>query len=152
MKRTLKEQTTNLSRKIPFANKTFYIRLSVLFILIGLAIGYSTQYFSSQKSQGQAIYQVKLLKNKADPDLLRIKTGSYVQFDNKDGKKHAMSTGKGSGYGYQHNHESGVNSPLIGTDEGYRIQLKKVGIYNFHDDLNPQLHTTVIVYEDNRKK
>lgn len=92
---------------------------------------------------------VSLQNNKAVPDALTVKTGEYVQFNSKDGKSHQIASGSGSAYGNSHVHQSqgGIDSETFGPRDGYKVQFKKAGTYEFHDNLNPKIFITVVAYE-----
>ncbi len=95
------------------------------------------------------VYSVTLLGDHAEPEVLTIATNDFVQFLTKDGKNHVIAQGGGAGYDSSpHDHlESASASGAFGLNEGYKVQFKKVGVYDFHDDLNPKIFATVIVTE-----
>lgn len=92
-------------------------------------------------------YMVMLQNNKADPNVLTIKKGEYVQFNSNDGKYHNLTQGLGNRLIKQHDHSIGVDSGKFGPDEAYRVQFKEVGEYDFHDHYYPDIYVTVIVKE-----
>lgn len=103
---------------------------------------------SSKKSPQSDTQQVSLLKDKAEPDIILVKTGQYVQFNARDGKEHNMAQGSGNATGDDHTHQAtGVESGIFKKDEAYKVQFNKVGIYAFHDHYNPNLYIRVIVRE-----
>jgi plastocyanin len=84
---------------------------------------------------------------------LRLPIGDYAQFNSNDGEKHDIAQGQGDGFGASHEHDkSGQESGTFSADEGYKVQFKKVGIYEFHDHFHPATHVTVIAYDPNEKK
>jgi plastocyanin len=86
---------------------------------------------------------VALEKNKAVPDTLAVKLGSFVQFNSADGKTHDLSFGKG---GEHHEHTGTLSSGDIHANEGWRVQLKNEGTFYLHDHLNPKINILVVVY------
>jgi plastocyanin len=95
-------------------------------------------------------HMVSLLRDKADPEIILVKVGDYVQFNARDGKEHNLSQGSGNATSDNHAHEeTGLESGVFKSDEAYKIQFKKVGIYSFHDHNNPDTYIRVIV--DDRK-
>lgn len=119
------------------------------FITAGIAL-YSVSQLSSStppvKTDSNKTHMVSLLKAKADPDIVLAKVGDYVQFNAKDGKEHNLSQGSGNATSDNHAHnEVGLESGVFKSDEAYKIQFKKVGIYSFHDHNNPDTYIRVIV-------
>lgn len=106
---------------------------------------------------------VSLTKDQTEPVDLLINVGDYVQFNSKDGSEHQLIQGKPTA---DHGHDeyadavhgeahgatdSPLDSGIIKADEGYLLQLKKVGKYDFHDNYNHDYAITVIVYDKNKK-
>lgn len=101
---------------------------------------------TNKTKSANTVHMVSLLKNKADPEIVLAKTGDYVQFNAKDGKEHNLSQGSGNAATDDHAHnEVGLESGVFKSDEAYKIQFKKVGIYSFHDHNNPDTYIRVIV-------
>lgn len=132
-------------------NKIFTV---ALFASVALATTVVTLYFKntfgvpsfSEKVASENIHMVSLLKDKADPEIVLVKTGDYVQFNAVDGKEHNLSQGSGNAVDENHAHnETGLESGVFKSDEAYRIQFKKIGIYSFHDHNNPDMYIRVIV-------
>lgn len=108
-------------------------------------------------------HMVSLTKDQTEPVDLLINVGDYVQFNSKDGGEHQLIQGKPTAdHGHDeyanavHGEEHGAtNSPLdsgiIKADEGYLLQLKNVGKYEFHDNYNHDYAITVIVYDKDKK-
>ena len=92
-----------------------------------------------------AIHEISLLNNRAEPNELIIHLNDRVQFNSKDNKKHDIALGKGNDYGMKHEHIGG-DSGNFGPGEGYLVTFKKVGTYYFHDDFNPNIFITILVY------
>ncbi len=86
---------------------------------------------------------VALGKNKATPDTLAVKVGSYVQFNSADGKTHRLSIGEG---GKEHDHKGNFSSGDFKGDEAWRVQFKDKGSFLFHDHYNPKISVSVVVY------
>lgn len=108
-------------------------------------------------------YLVSLTKDQTEPVDLLINLGDYVQFNSKDGSEHQLIQGKPTA---DHGHDeyadavhgeahgatdSPLDSGIIKADEGYLLQLNKVGKYDFHDNYNHNYAITVIVYDKNKK-
>lgn len=92
------------------------------------------------------VHVVSLLKNKAEPDIVAIKTGDYVQFNSSDSNNHELEQGEGNANGNKHDHKDrGLGSGNFKADEGYKLQFKKEGIFFFHDHYNPDINITVVV-------
>ena len=122
----------------------------IIFMLITLltSVGvYSlVQKTGYAKQHSSDVSQVSLLKNNAQPDIITIHPGQYVQFNVKDGRQHVIAQGAGDAYGEHHEHEEGgLESGKFGPTEAFKVQLKRVGIYDFHDHLHPGIHIAVIV-------
>lgn len=86
---------------------------------------------------------VALRENKADPDTIAVKAGSFVQFNSANGETHSLSVGKG---GEEHSHSGSFSSGDFKSDEAWRVQFKKEGTYLFHDHYNPKINVLVVVY------
>lgn len=142
---------------------------------IGYAVAYSVRA-GSESSQSnvstnqestlgsrQNPHKVKLTKSETDPVDLLINVGDYVQFDSDDAKEHQIIQGKPTeDHGHDalsdatHGEEHGItNKPLdsgiIKADEGYLVQFKNVGKFEFHDNFNHDYAITVIVYDKDKK-
>lgn len=106
---------------------------------------------------------VSLTKDQTQPVDLLINVGDYVQFNSKDGSEHQLIQGKPTA---DHGHDeyadavhgeahgatdSPLDSGIIKADEGYLLQLNRVGKYDFHDNYNHNYAITVIVYDKNKK-
>lgn len=106
---------------------------------------------------------VSLTKDQTEPVDLLIDVGDYVQFNSSDGSVHQLIQGKPTA---DHGHDeyadavhgeahgatdSPLDSGIIKADEGYLLQLNKVGKYDFHDNYNHNYAITVIVYDKDKK-
>ncbi|HEX7259653.1 MAG TPA: hypothetical protein VF272_01850 [Candidatus Saccharimonadia bacterium] len=114
---------------------------------------------SMASQNSNPIHHVSLTSQGADPNVIAVVKGGYVQFDAKDGKQHKMSQGSGDDEVHHqahtgvHEHQSdGKDSGMFGLLEAYRVQFHQTGTFSFHDHLNPKLSITVVVYEAGRKK
>jgi plastocyanin len=128
--------------------KRVFIIIFVSLLTAGLAF-YCVEKLLILKASASAgsknVHMVSLLKDKADPDIVLIKVGDYVQFNSKDGKNHDLEQGHGEAYGDVHQHiDSAAGSGNFKADEAYKVQFKKVGIFEFHDHYNPKIHITVV--------
>lgn len=126
----------------------------IIFFIVGIltaalasAVFYRSGMLDSvQKSPQSNTHQVSLLENKAEPDIVLVKKGEYVQFNARDGKEHNLAQGSGNATDNSHNHKAaGVGSGVFKKDEAYKVQFNKVGIYAFHDHYNPDTYIRVIV-------
>ena len=118
---------------------------------------------NSKLGTKQNPYQVALKKSQEAPIDLLIDVGDYVQFNSKDGGEHQIIQGSPS---VEHGHDalsdathgeehstsaSPLDSGIIKADEGYIVQFKNVGKYEFHDNYNHRYAITVIVYDKGKK-
>lgn len=100
------------------------------------------------------VIQVELSGNHANPAVVSVEKGQYVQFNAKDGKMHDIGQGRGesvthpthSDVGHEHVYEA-KQSGVFGGDEAYKLQFKETGTFTFHDHLNPTISIVVVVYE-----
>lgn len=105
---------------------------------------------------------VSLTKDQTEPVDLLINVGDYVQFNSKDGSEHQIIQGKPTA---DHGHDeyadavhgeahgatdSPLDSGIFKADEGYLLQLKNVGKYEFHDNFNHDYAISVIVYDKSK--
>jgi len=128
--------------------KKEYVLIFLVALTIGVGISMRNIIFTNSDKTMPKIHMVSLLHNKAEPNVVTVKIGEHVQFNSKDGKKHHISSGAGKAYEESHNHEGeGIESGVFGPDEGYRIQFKKAGTYEFHDHTNPNIYITVVAYQ-----
>lgn len=128
----------------------------------------SNSNVSAQAESGPALgsmenpHLVSLTKDQTEPVDLLINVGDYVQFNSKDGGEHQLIQGKPTA---DHGHDeyanavhgeahgtvtSALDSGVIKADEGYLLQFKNVGKYDFHDNYNHNYSITVIVYDKNK--
>ena len=108
-------------------------------------------------------HQVSLTRGQTEPVDLLINVGDYVQFNSKDGSEHQIIQGKPTAdhghdeyadavHGEEHGAtDSPLDSGIIKADEGYLLQFKNVGKYEFHDNYNHDYEITVIVYDKSKK-
>ncbi len=120
------------------------------------AVGFrATSSLGAHKSRSiDASHVVNLLSDHADPSVIAVVKGEYVQFNSKDGKTHNIGQGSGDDEVHQslgadqHDHAAeGKESGEFSPSEGYRVQFNQTGTYAFHDHLNPKISITVVVYE-----
>ena len=99
-----------------------------------------------EETKTKNIHMVDLLSNRAEPDIVSAKTGDFVQFNSMDGKEHNLSQGSGNAVDENHSHDkTGMESGVFKSDEAYKIQFKKSGIYSFHDHFNPDVYIRLVV-------
>jgi plastocyanin len=128
----------------------------VLFLVISATVAFLGTYLSmkiiDEESTGlnndrqKNIHMVSLLQDGAEPDIIIAKPGDYVQFNARDGTEHNLSQGSGNASSNDHLHDgAGIGSGVFQSDEAYKVQFKKQGIYSFHDHLNPDIYVRVVV-------
>lgn len=116
-------------------------------------------------------HEIALTESQKEPIDILINVGDYVQFNSKDGGEHQIIQGKPT---VEHGHDTGVDaghdetgaaeegeshgvttapldSGVFKADEGYSLQFKNVGKYEFHDNYNHEYAITVIVYDKDKK-
>ncbi len=125
-------------------------------LLIGLSAGISfavAQKFGGHDTKSTAkaetpIHYVDLTATNTDPIDLLIKKDEYVQFNSKDGNKHQIVQ---TGLTHTAEHSSASNSladsGVFKNDEGYLLQFKDIGKFEFQDKPNSTYTITVIVYD-----
>ena len=108
-------------------------------------------------------HTVSLTKDETEPVDLLINVGDYVQFNSKDGGEHQIIQGKPTAdhghdeyadavHGEEHGKtDSPLDSGVFKADEGYLIQFKDIGKFEFHDNFNHDYAITVIVYDKDKK-
>lgn len=130
------------------SNKTLALFLFVSHIT-AVIIFYPAFRLNASASPSEAswdnTHMVSLLKDKADPDIVLAQVGDYVQFNARDGRQHILEQGSGNAVDKNHAHKEGVTSGVFNSDEAYKVQFKKVGIYSFHDHKNADIYIRVIV-------
>lgn len=93
------------------------------------------------------VYKITLGMKAAYPDALTMHVGEYVQFEGEDKTVHDIGLGGGDEDGKEHEHtDAEFESGAFGGGEAYRVQVKKAGVYHFHDHKNAALFATVIAY------
>ncbi|MBA3723598.1 MAG: hypothetical protein H0W89_01745 [Candidatus Levybacteria bacterium] len=132
----------------------FFVAGGIVYSLHNQGVLFASQNASpEEKKKDTGVTLVALKNDKAIPDAVAIKVGEYVQFNSKDGKSHEIASGTGDGYGNDHGHDqSGVDSGVFDADEAYKVQFKKTGTYEFHDNKNPKIFVTVVVYKPDTKE
>ncbi len=86
---------------------------------------------------------VSLYTQSADPTVITVTSGSYVQFNSADGKKHNIALAHS---GTQHDDASEYESGDFGAGEAFKVQFKKDGAYTFRDKFNDAISVNVVVY------
>ena len=130
-----------------------------LLIFGGLGFWITSSIVSAKNlSDSGAVYHLNLTRQGADPSIIAITKGDYVEFDVKDGKQHQISQGSGDDEAHQQAHNDihehlvgGKQSGVFGPSQGYRVQFHQTGTFSFHDHFNPKLSLTVVVYESHNK-
>lgn len=129
---------------------------AVSFILLAsLAFAVSYSFASTGKpAEKPAVgtrdnpHQVALKKENEDPIDVLIKQDDYVQFSSKDGGQHQIVQGK---HGNTEHSESLLDSGVFNSDEGYLLQFKEGGKFEFHDNYDHDYTITIIAYNPNAK-
>lgn len=118
---------------------------------------------SDVKGSKENPHVVSLTKDQKEPVDLLINVGDYVQFNSKDGSEHQVIQGKPTAdhghdeyadavHGEEHGKtDSPLDSGIIKADEGYLLQFKNIGKFEFHDNYNHDYAITVIVYDKDQK-
>lgn len=151
----------------------------ILFTSIAVLAGgfaFALTYSNQTKKAGAestAVY-VDLIDDRAEPSVVSVEKGKYVQFNTKDSKMHNIGQGSGEAGAHAvkvaapahdhpegdtdtahehaksetHEHTAGTKvSGNFGKDQAYRVQFNETGTYTFHDHLNPKISIVVVVYE-----
>ncbi len=93
------------------------------------------------------VHVVSLGADKAYPDALSFPVGEYVEFSGEGDATYNIGLGGGSENGKAHEHvEENFASGAFGRGEAYRVKIRRVGVYDFHDHDRPELFATVIAY------
>lgn len=123
----------------------------------------AAQVKTTKLGSKQNPHEVELTKTNKDAVDLLINVGDYVQFNSKDGGEHQIIQGKptvehghdelsDATHGEEHGTSSSpLDSGIFKADEGYSLQFKNVGKYEFHDNFNHDYAITVIVYDKDKK-
>lgn len=82
-----------------------------------------------------------------EPQAVTVKTGSYVQFNALDGRKHNIFLAHSA---VQHDDHSRFESGDFAKDEAWKIQIKKDGSYTFVDKYDQSLKVSVVAYTPGR--
>ncbi len=125
-------------------NQLFFIILVAAIVsVVSFAVAFTVSQSKTASLNRCEGICVALRDNKADPDTVSVKAGTYVQFNSADGKTHNLSLGKG---GEEHSHTGKFSSGDFGADEAWRVQFKEEGSFLFHDHFNPKINVLVVVY------
>ncbi len=126
-----------------------------LFVMV-LAISFSGLYLYSARGTSKDIKSsnsqateckvkacVSLKDDTAQPAVVTVEAGSYVQFNNADSKVHNLSLVHS---GVQHEDESRYESGDFAANEAWKVQFKQDGSFTFHDKYNDKIQVSVVVY------
>lgn len=121
--------------------------IAVVFV-VALVIGLSTALLikrmnTPMQSASCAGTCIDLGAASANPDVLTITSGTYVQFNNTDGSKHNIALEHAA---IQHEDPTEFDSGDFGKGEAYKVQFKKDGAYTFRDKYHPKIQINVVVY------
>lgn len=143
------------------SNTKFTLILLALFIAsLGFAISFTVAKNNVAKTKsgdiiangrlenknGKAVYEVALRSENKDPIDLLIKKGEYVQFNSKDGGQHQIVQGR---HGNTEHAKQALDSKVFNGDEGYLIEFKATGKYEFHDNYDHDYTINILVYDPN---
>lgn len=113
----------------------------------------SAQLSTQVRGTKENPHQIELAKANGDPIDLLIKTGEYVQFNSKDEGEHQIIQGAStmSDHAPSEHVPSPLDSGVIKADEGFLLQFKTRGKYEFHDNYDHDYTITIITYDSNKK-
>lgn len=141
------------------SKKQILVSLAGFLVFAGLGFGISYKLSSTTEvpTSGSAAtegskdnpHQLALSKADKDPVDLLIKKGDYVQFNSKDGSQHQIIQGASTmaEHGPTEHVPSPLDSGVFNGDEGYLLQFKEIGKYEFHDNYDHDHTITIVVYE-----
>lgn len=145
---------------MPADGRRFKLILAGLVLVFGLA-GFGVAFALGQRGgsdQDRLVTAncdgtcVLLQAEGANPDIVTVTAGSFVEFKSADGKQHNLSLvehGHGdSGGDHQAgaHEDAGYRSGDFQADEAWRVQFKRDGAFTFVDKYNPKIHVNVVVY------
>lgn len=147
--------------KAPILKKQGFLKNNML--IIGAALFVTAASFSGLYAYGASNGDKKVqatacsnaeacisLTNVAEPNIVTIKNGSYVQFNSADNKKHNLFVAhSGSQHSDDHEDEVYASGDFSG-DEAWRVQFKKDGAYTFQDKYNSDSTINVVVYTEGK--
>lgn len=124
-------------------------------VLVAVGVGFGGVYALTGNRQDKIRTNVNcsgicvdLLGDKASPDTLAIKSGSYVTFNSADGESHELTLGDPSTHG--HSDPGSFESGVFKADESFKVQFKQDGTYRFTDKLHPKTNIIVVVYTEGK--
>lgn len=119
-------------------------------VMFTVAVGFSGFYayaLSKEKSPEAVVCNtdacISLYKDYAEPNIVTIEAGSFVQFNSVGDSKHNLFL---SHSGAQHDDDSEYLSGDFGAGEAWKVQFKKDGAYSFQDKYNEKIYINVVVY------
>ena len=126
------------------ANKLI-IGLAIVVILVSFAGAWKLSSSKNSAATVKCPVQVciSISAQNKQPTEYTIKSGSYIQFNNADGKIHEIELIHS---GIQHKDPSRYSSGPIKAGEAWKVQFKQDGTYIFVDKYNPDVEMSVIVY------
>lgn len=128
-------------------------QLATIFIVASaVAFGVTYTVGHQRHSQGLRAVHVGLKNDTADPSVVSVKIGQYVQFDSRDGQSHSLTQGTTAAAGAVAHHAANGNasSGVFKANEAWQAQFKKAGTYSFYDELNPKIQVTVVAYQSKK--
>lgn len=133
-------------------SKKYVLRIAAVFVLC-LGLGFAAVLFvrgpSKPKSPETSTVIcdgtcIRLLADKASPDIVTVEKGTYVQFNAADNKAHTLSLKR-----VNHGAEDGTadaTSGLFQADEAWRYQMNTEGTFEVTDDDNTTIKVQIVVY------
>ncbi len=133
-------------------SKKYALRIVAVFVLC-LVVGFAVALFvrgpSKPKSPETTATTcdgicIRLLADKASPDIVTVEKGSYVQFNAADNKAHKLRLKR-----INHGAEDGSADALSGlfqADEAWRYQMNTEGTFEVTDTDNAAIKVQIVVY------
>lgn len=121
----------------------FVIPLFAIAVVFGSALRIGRQ--SQSQSQSQSLYRIALLPDRAEPNILIVTVGEFVDFASRDNRSHNLIIEKNAHEDGNHDHRQ-QESGAFGADEAYRVEFNQPGTWKFSDKSNPNVAATVIAY------
>ena len=134
------------------------LKKNLLLVAIAFVVLCSTFagfYFASSKSSTKAPKNtcsadacLALTGQYTVPQVLTVKSGSYVLFNSADNKKHNIELVHSA---VQHDDANRYESGDFGAGESWKVQFKEDGAYTFADKYDSKLEVNVIVYTEGKE-
>lgn len=134
------------------SQKTLIVLTGLAVALLAFGGGYALSKRGKSTASGPIQTQcegtcVALYDESADPSVVTVTAGSYVQFNVGDNGKHNLTLGDGDTH---HQEIESYSSGDFEGDEAWRVQFKKDGTYSFKDKYHPKTYINVVVYTEGK--